>query len=558
MIREVPMSFDIVKNELKRFIQSPDPETICVFGTWGIGKTYTWKSLLRENASEGNSRMQEHSYVSLFGLNSIHEVKMEIVQSSKLGNVATSTKGRLNWLVSTSKSLIAKAQRNAPPFVHEFIGANPNLLFAAVREQIVCFDDLERRGDDLSIKDILGLVTLLRDDKKCKVVVLLNYDQLAEARETFTELEEKVFDTKINFEISPAQAASIALRQKLPHRDYVIDCCSLLGITNIRVGKSLDRFLARLETIYPNLEDRIFRQAIHSACVYLWAKYSDTGPGTDWLTNFNDVRYAFGDRQRTNEESVWVATLGDYGLSSIDEFDKIVFRCIDTGYIPASAFDEELSKFRKRLEFEDQDASMSRAWALYHDSFDDNLEDVLEGLETAFRSNYRSVTPLNLNGLARIFRELGQPDKSRELVEFYGANMEEPFEFWSLEYNSFADEIDEQIVIDLFSTKANELRPADPTPKEILLRIHSESGWSRRDVDILSKMTPQDFRDLFKSVRGREFRILVNEALRFRGRGGQGSPEFTIWESANSALDLIAAESPINERRVRARRNNAN
>lgn len=551
------MSLEIVKSELRRFVQSPEPETICVFGSWGIGKTHTWKSLVQDNRLSTTSSFTEHSYVSLFGLDSIHDVKMEIVQNSESGIVAPSPKARIGWLINTSRALIAKAQKNAPPFVHEFIGANPNLLFAAVREQIICFDDLERRGQNLSIKEVLGLVTHLRDDKKCKVVVLLNYDQLRDDRDAFRALEEKVFDTKISFEISSDQAAAIALRPELPHRIYAIDCCLKLGITNIRVGKSIDRFIANLQSMYPSLEDRIFRQAIHSACVFLWAKHSDNPPGVEWLNNFNDVRYAFGDRQRTDEEDRWITLLKDYELSSIDEFDRLVFKCIDSGYIPNSVLDDELSKFRQRLEHEDQDASMSKAWDLYHESFDDNQDEVLEGLETAFRANYRSVTPLNVNGLARIFRELGHPDKSRELVAFYVQNMDKPYEFWNLSNNSFADEIDEQVVIDLFGAKAAELRPPDPTPKEILLRIRSDSGWNPRDIEILSALRPEGYREMFKSVRGREFRTIVNEALRFRRRGGEGTPEYAIWQNADAALELIAAESQLNARRVRARRSNA-
>ena len=44
-------STELVKAEIKRFLQSPDPEVICVTGEWGVGKTYTWQRILDETKS---------------------------------------------------------------------------------------------------------------------------------------------------------------------------------------------------------------------------------------------------------------------------------------------------------------------------------------------------------------------------------------------------------------------------------------------------------------------------------------------------------------------------
>jgi hypothetical protein len=44
-------STQLVQAEIKCFLQSPDPEVICVTGEWGVGKTYTWQRILDETKS---------------------------------------------------------------------------------------------------------------------------------------------------------------------------------------------------------------------------------------------------------------------------------------------------------------------------------------------------------------------------------------------------------------------------------------------------------------------------------------------------------------------------
>ena len=50
-----------------------------------------------------------------------------------------------------------------------------------------------RAGEGLSKKDVLGLVTQLKEQKRCKVVLLLNRDALRGAADDFDEQIEKVF-----------------------------------------------------------------------------------------------------------------------------------------------------------------------------------------------------------------------------------------------------------------------------------------------------------------------------------------------------------------------------
>ncbi|EOH9414026.1 NTPase KAP, partial [Campylobacter jejuni] len=60
---------------------------------------------------------------------------------------------------------------------------NPGTIFSCLKKNdfkniIVCFDNIERRSDNLPLKEILGLINLLKEDKECSVVLILNKNEL--------------------------------------------------------------------------------------------------------------------------------------------------------------------------------------------------------------------------------------------------------------------------------------------------------------------------------------------------------------------------------------------
>ncbi|HIC4135430.1 TPA: P-loop NTPase fold protein, partial [Campylobacter jejuni] len=65
------------------------------------------------------------------------------------------------------------------------ININPDAIFSFLKKEdfnniIVCFDNIERRSDNLSLKEILGLVNLLKEEKECNVVMIFHKGELEE------------------------------------------------------------------------------------------------------------------------------------------------------------------------------------------------------------------------------------------------------------------------------------------------------------------------------------------------------------------------------------------
>lgn len=73
------MSTDDVKREIGLFLASEDSEVLCIRGNWGTGKTYSWRKMLPDASKDIKTlKRDRYSYVSLFGLNSLDELKRHL------------------------------------------------------------------------------------------------------------------------------------------------------------------------------------------------------------------------------------------------------------------------------------------------------------------------------------------------------------------------------------------------------------------------------------------------------------------------------------------------
>jgi hypothetical protein len=76
------MSIQPVAHEVRRLLSSDDSEVISITGSWGVGKTFAWNRYLQDAHAEHKIALKRYSYVSLFGINSLDELKYSIFENS--------------------------------------------------------------------------------------------------------------------------------------------------------------------------------------------------------------------------------------------------------------------------------------------------------------------------------------------------------------------------------------------------------------------------------------------------------------------------------------------
>ncbi|MGO4621310.1 hypothetical protein AB4Z34_29290 [Ensifer sp. 2YAB10] len=271
-----------------------DPEVLCIRGKWGVGKTYAWKKYLVDAADKKKLGLDNYSYVSLFGLNSLEDLRYSIFE-----NTVTADKLKTGPDLDTLGTLLDKgknASRKARTMMEllssvlKMPGVANTILksaFLLVRNQIICIDDLERAGKGLEARDVLGLVSFLKEERKCKVVLLLNDKELSDKVEFDKQLE-KVADVTLAFDLSPEEAVRIALSQDDPVAELLRPQIVRLGITNIRVIKKIERLANRLVGLLHGFDKVTIEQALATVALAGWSVHQpNVAPTLDFIRKFN-------------------------------------------------------------------------------------------------------------------------------------------------------------------------------------------------------------------------------------------------------------------------------
>ncbi len=253
------MTLKVLRHEIFRFLGTSTPEVICIIGKWGVGKTYAWDAVRKEALGKKDGiALKRYSYVSLFGRDSLDDVRASIVEntvdsqeynakpswaniskynSDTLRDIAQNTGARLQ------KSIIGRIA-GIFPVSAPYSASIARLLYLNLTAQIICLDDLERAGSKLSLREILGLASSLKNDKGCKVVIILNQDALdGNGAEEFRLQLEKVADSIIGFDPTSEECAAIGSGLETTIAKWVRENSVNLNIRNIRTIQKGAKYL---------------------------------------------------------------------------------------------------------------------------------------------------------------------------------------------------------------------------------------------------------------------------------------------------------------------------
>ena len=159
---------------------------VLIKGEWGIGKTY----FLRKKYLCD----KKHIYISLFGLNSIEEVKIEIY--SKLNRV-------LNFIINGVNRI--KGSSINIPIGSILIPYLENDIEKAIEKKckkekfIIVIDDLERKSSNIKMEAILGIIESISNIKNSLIIVVANENKITEKEKSiYLNFSEKVIQKIYN------------------------------------------------------------------------------------------------------------------------------------------------------------------------------------------------------------------------------------------------------------------------------------------------------------------------------------------------------------------------
>ena len=555
------MSIQETQSRIVEFLNSDEPEVLSIRGAWGVGKTYTWNRFLKEAQINGKIALKKYSYISLFGLSTLDSLKIEMFQNS----IGTNLIGEPinlttlnNNIENVLPSLTKKSGRNIAKMIPWLKDAVPFIdaaSFLSLNETIICIDDFERKGTNLQAKDILGLVSILKEQKRCKIVLIFNEKTLDSiSKSDYKQYREKVIDKEVLFEPTPKECADIVLNKENVIEKELAELIERYEITNVRVISKIKRQSQEILSYTEGLIDG-FVTNILSSMILLTNCYfcgnNDELPSLDFMKNYSLSYSMIGEEEKSDTEKKHIRYLNDLGWNTTDNVDLELIKYLERGFI-------DIDSFAKVLEEENQNyvnhaaiQKVQNVWDLLNHSFDDNEQQLVDEINEVYRETAQYIGADSLNVAVTMLRKLEHESVANELVDHFIKMNQHREKIFDLANYHFAHHIDDRYLKEQFE-KEYKKATTRSSAKDVLLDITSRNGWADKDIAILSEASVEEYMAIFTNEKSEKLPYMIQRCLEFGKVEGGGEALKTIADKAQNAVRLIAKDSKLN--RFRAKR----
>jgi hypothetical protein len=555
------MSLELIENQIREFLKTETPEILAIKGAWGVGKTFLWnRNLLK--AKDHEIALKKYSYVSLFGINSIDDLKLSIF--TQVGNRKYIGSDQVSTAVRDIERIASSLGRKGIPLLKglphskDFWPVIQALLLSTLKKTLICMDDFERMGQNLRAQDVMGLANLLKEQAQCKIVLIFNEEELDEsATRDYRKFREKVVDAELVFEPTPSECTQIALGNdpiSLGLKGFI----EALGINNIRIINKIERLARIVCSRLAGFDDGVMEKALHSLTLFAWSVFggTDSVPDLEFIKRADHYMLsAFSGKEKKDSEEdqkdrEWTALLNRYRFYSCCEFDLQIASMVERGYVNDESFMAEATKLNEQVKSAKSRSSLDEAWRILDESFDDNESEVVNKFHNYFKDNVKYLRPTDLDGVVTILRFLGQEELADNLIQDYIKTRSDEPQLFALRKSPLWGHFRDKKLTEAFD-KVDESQRDLRTVKDVLEEIADTDGWNPDDERVLSSATPEEYYQLFKNERGPQLALYIDKCLRF-GRNDDFSPQLEkIAANATDALKRIATENRLNRLRVK-------
>ena len=541
------MSVETVKSVIGRFLSEKKLEVLALKGEWGVGKTYIWNLILHKNKEK--IKIKNYCYVSLFGIASIAELRTAIVAKThnveqigeKNDPAIIAEKSRLPSLDSI-KEFASSMKSITGNYSIAFDAIAPHLI----KDTIICFDDFERMNfGSIKPDELLGFISSLKEEKKCKVVLIFNEKELGDSEEVYKKYREKIIDKEIEFAPSAEEAIEIAFPQGLPSRDLAEKYAISLNIKNIRIlGKIVD-LIEMVDKEIKDLHESVKESAVRDIVLFVWAYYgtNEEKPSLDYILGWH-LSFSVTNKGKSAKELEWDTFIGGYGFTHINKFDVAISEVIKNGYVEDTGLLNEAKNLDSEYKAGNLRGLYLEVWdRCFYGTFTDNEAELINELLASFKEAIRHVPVSELDKTVYVLRELGRYNEAEMLIDEYivawkGTNVFD-LDGVGLSFNVRDVKIRERFKQQYEATNEK------PSLEEVVKNIATNDGFQRGGRQVLKDSTANEFYELFMSENVENLSSMIYASLRY----SDGEYE-VVDKNVKEALLRIGKESKLNALRV--------
>jgi hypothetical protein len=357
------MSLKQTKKVVQEFLLNKHAEVLSIRGDWGVGKTYFWNEAVKQAKDDPKFCRDKYCYVSLFGMESLAQLKTtifeNIIDTTHIGTSFSIEKFGKEWGKRSLRLLFVV------PKVRDAGSLAYSIAFHSVTDVLICIDDLERMGGSLSLKDVLGLISRLKEERNCKVALIFSDAKLGNNAEDYAQFREKVVDLEVPFSPTAEESAALVF-QPTEIEAQISAFTNKLDISNMRILKRIQHAAHKTVPLLRDFDPLVTRSALQTLALFGRCFYSKDSrfPPYEYVKSYG---YHLGGED-TSDGKNWNTFLTEYEFRETDELDLALSSVIENGYVDEDVVKRAAEIVNQRVTATKSKDALNEAWTVYHDS----------------------------------------------------------------------------------------------------------------------------------------------------------------------------------------------
>lgn len=425
-----------VKEVIDNFLLDENTSVLVLKGGWGVGKTFFWKKYIEHKIQKKELKHVAYSYLSLFGLNDLKETRSKIFQkgiplrpTDEMQKEFEESEKEQNKMLNLVPAIINLAKNNAPrlgflsrlskeiPYFNQAASIITTMEYGLIKNYLICFDDLERKGDNLNIKEVMGLIDELVTEKKCKVLLIFNEASLSEKNEDKKQFEiyrEKIVDVEIEYKPTTNENIALIFAEDEPQYKIIEEVFTFLNVSNIRIYKKTKWAIDRIKPSISHFSLELQEELIKHLIVFSWSYYNNADTLLPLIKVASKIKRdswvssLINPKENPSPEDVeWDMLASNLALSGVEYDDHLVL-LLTEGYIDRTSFEEVLETIDNKKHQQEVAAKLRIAWDIYSNSFKDNLSEFLDIINDLIKEEIEYLKLFDFANAIDVLEEYGQ------------------------------------------------------------------------------------------------------------------------------------------------------
>lgn len=369
------MKKDDLERRLNELLNGDQAVCASINGKWGVGKTMFWLEFAKEQKD------RKFAYVSLFGKDSIRQIREcissqiypinKIISDIQDASSESGTNDVLNGLMGLS---LGSA-------IFKTMGFFKKEKF---KDTVVCFDDFERISHNLNLTDIFGVMSELKEQNECHIIIILNKDMLAN-KDELSKHKDKIVDYEFEFNPTPKDRFELVSNSLLAFKDSAINYFIKHNINNMRTIKRVINALNDHKFIEKIVEDnKELKEDIANKIISVSVINAMSNVDFNKLFDYRGSSlFGIEDSVKNPEFENLIRYIDEV---TNDELVKSVVSYTKTSFVnkkELSALVEEMKKDKKSLDVNNELQECFSRWKFdFKYSYDEFFEDIYKRLSS--------------------------------------------------------------------------------------------------------------------------------------------------------------------------------